>query len=484
MAAALVPAIVSLGVSTAAAPWVAAAVSIAVGVGLSLITSIFNKPAQQKPSDGQVSIKASAAPRFRSYGVVKVSGNLMFADTVDGWYGRVLAMGQGEIDEVTEHWLDDNRVILGGVNGDEVISAPYVVDGLSRAYLQWKLGTDDQPTLSSIADAVPDLWTAEHRGLGIVTAAVVLHQTKQADFADVFPRGGDTEYRQVQRAAIVPEVSGGILTLPGSWSDNAARVMLDFLIHPDGLRLPSDWIINAIDTWETAIADCSVLVDLAAGGTEARWRIWNTYLFSERPADVLARFLAACDGVIYPTPNRGLAIQVGKDWVAPTVTLGDDAIIGFADFGRGRDILNTANTIRAQFTDPSETGDYKETDAQIWVDDADVADRGQYATDLEFFSAPSHSQCRRLMKLAYFRANPNWVGTITCNMVGLIALGERFIHVIIHELDVDEYCEVLSSRFLFAESTIISGIELQLQSINPAAYDWDPATEEGNPPGG
>ncbi len=476
----LTAAIVSAGIATGTAATVLGSVAaLAIGVGISLISSVFNKPSQPKPSDGQVSINASAAPRFRSYGVVKVAGNLMFANTSGGAYVRVFAFGSGEISSVTEHWIDDNRVTLGG--SGEVLES--FVDGGYRAYINYAHGDDLGQRYTFVEDTFPGVWTSDHLGKGIPSAALVLFQVKQEHMADLFPRAGDTQYRQVQRGAAVPNVVAGVITLPGTWSDHAARIILDYLTHPDGLRLSFDWIQNAVASWETAIADCASLVDLADGTTEARWRIWNTYQFDERPADVLARYLAACDAVIYPTPNRGLAIQVGK-WVPPTVTLGDDAIIGFSDFGRGRDILNTANTIRAQFMDPSEDGDYLETDAQIWADDADVAARGEYATDLDFFSVPSHGQCRRLMKLAYYRANPNWVGTIITNMLGLTALGERFIHVIISELDVDEYCEVLSSRFLFAEGSIVIGIEMQLQSINPAAYDWDADAEEGTPPGG
>ena len=105
----------------------------------------------------------------------------------------------------------------------------------------------------------------------------------------------------------------------------------------------------------------------------------------------------------------------------------EDAIVGFSDLSRGRDILTTANTIIATYLSP--THDYQATDAQPWVDDDDVAARGEIISDKAFNMAPSHGQARRLMKLAAYRASPNWVGSFQCNMRGLAAFGERFIRI-------------------------------------------------------
>jgi hypothetical protein len=140
--------------------------------------------------------------------------------------------------------------------------------------------------------------------------------------------------------------------------------------------------------------------------------------------------------------------------------------------------LTTANTVRGQYTSPID--DYQQTDAEVWADDVDVAERGEIATDLEFFCAPSHSQCRRLMKVAAHRANPEWVGTLTCNLRALPVMGERFINVVISELEISGTFEVLSTQLLIDEGAVLTGIEVQVQSMSAAAYDWTTA-EEGTP---
>lgn len=466
----------SFAISATSATVIASVATVAIGFGVSIIGSLLSKGSQPKPSDGQVEINSSAAPRFRSYGRVKVAGNLVFANTINGFYGRILAMGSGPIDAVEQHWLDDHLVVL---SGEDVTSAPYVVDGASRAFINFRLGEDNPALYAATHASFPELWTIDHLGRGVPSAEVVLAQTPSKVFTEVFPQGGDTLYRQVQRGALIRDIAGGAFLSP-AWSDSAALVIADFLTHPDGMRLHDSWVLNEADSWVTAHSICNDAIPAAAGGTEGRYKIWSSYDFSERPADVLTRFLQACDAVIYPTPNRGIAIKVGK-WEAPTVTIDDDAIIGYSGFGGGRDILTTANTIRARYMEPSE--DYQETDAEIWADDADIALRGEIAADFDFFCAPNHSQCRRLMKIAAYRANPEWVGTLTCNLRAMPVMGERWINVVLSELGVSGTFEVLSTQFLIDDGSILSGIEIQVQSMPAYAYDWT-VDEEGEPPGG
>jgi hypothetical protein len=476
MAIAIAPVIasafVSIGIGAATAAILGQVVVIAIGLGITMLAQMLfsSKPAQPKPSDGQTILRQPTAPRTRAYGRVKVGGILVFANTQQGAYGRVIAMGSGEIDAVEEHWIDDHLCTLSGTM---VTSPPFVPHGEHHAFIDFRLGTDSPLPYSDLIAAYPSLWTDQHLGRGIPSAFLVLQQAKSEDMGDIFPQYGNTGYRQVQRGAKVPNIFGGALTAP-AWSDNAARIILDYLTHPDGLRLDPSWITNADADWGTAIAICDEPIALAAGGSESRYRIWNTYRFDERPADVLARFLNACDGTIFPTPAGGLSLKVGK-WTTPTVTIGDDAILGFSEFGRGRDVLTTANTIRARYTSPDH--DYLETDADPWVDEFDVAERGEFAVDFDLFPVPSHTQARRLMKIAAYRANPDWVGVLMCNLRALPVMGERYINVVISELGIAETFEVVNVQLTIEQGTILTGVRLQIASLAAAAYDWDTMTE-------
>lgn len=464
----------AIGVGAATATILAQGVLIAVGLGLSLLTSMLFRPAQPKPSDGQVIIRQSTAPRTRSYGRVKVAGVLMFANTQAGILHRVFAMGQGEIDAIEEHWIDDNLVT---VDGSFTVTTPkYVTDG-AKARIEAEVGSAAGHRFTALEAVFPGVWTSDHVGKGIVKAYFLQHQVKAEQINDMWPRLGDTLYRQVQRGAKVPSVSGGVIGA-SSWSDNPVRCILDFMIHADGFRIPQAQIEAAIDYWEDAIAICDEAIPLNAGGTEARYRLWNTYRFDERPADVLARFLQCCDGQIFPTPNGGIGIRVGK-WETPVVTIDDDAILGFSDVRRGADILATANTIRARYTSPDH--DYQETDADPWIDAADVADRGEFAADFEFYCSPSHTQTRRLMKIAAARLNPDWAGSMVCNLRGLMLMGERFFILDCTELGLNITAEVVKLEQIW-EGNTITGCQIEWRSANEAAYDWDETTEEGESP--
>lgn len=176
------------------------------------------------------------------------------------------------------------------------------------------------------------------------------------------------------------------------------------------MRLPASIIGTPLAQagWVAAFNRAAQAIALAAGGTEPRYRLWGSYQLNERPADVLGRMLQSCDGRLVPTPDGGLTLDIGT-WAEPTVVLGPDAITGFSELGRGRDVLTTANTIRATYLEPNQ--DYQAADADPWADEDDVSERGEISSDLQFHMSPSHSQTRRLMKLAYYRANRNIVST-------------------------------------------------------------------------
>ena len=464
------------GIITAISYGIQAIVTVGLTVAANMLAGALAP--QPKPQDRQSVIRQAAQPRFRSYGRVKIGGVLAFLSTKNGRLYRVIVTGQGEIDEVEEHWIDSNLIAIDGSGA--VTSPPKYVD---RVTVQYKLGTASQTAYADLITEFPTLWSSDHKGNDIPHALIVCRQVKAEKFGEVYPRG-EPLYRQVQRASKVwnpldPTQDPDDATT-WKWSDNAALVILDYLTHADGLGLSRDFMTTtmAADLWEDAINSCEEPIALASGGTEPRYRIWSSYGFDERPADILARFLSACDGIMAPTPDGGIAIRVGQ-WIDPVMTVGSDAIIAY-DITHGRDILSTANTIRSQYTSPFH--DYQAVDADPWTDDADVTARGEFIREVQFHAVPSHSQCRRLMKVAAKRANPSWTGTLTCNLSALPALGERFVTIEIDELGISETFEILNCQWALAEESTLRGVILTVASIDSTAYDWDEATEEGTAP--
>lgn len=477
---AILMALTSAGVSGAAlgigVTLLTGTVSIGLSVGLSYLAQSLFRPSAPRPEDVQQSIRQPTAARVRHYGRVKASGPWVFAEAEQGNFHKVLALGQGPIDGIEQFWLDDTPVALDP-------------DGHPTSPSKWRYGTTGDPIfriLHRLGEAtVPPYaelgaafagWTADHRGNGVASLYTLQRAVGNDLFMSLFPNGINTSYRVVMRGVRVQNP----ITSALAWSDNAAAIIRDYLTHADGMRLPASVVSTPLAHagWIAAFNRAAQAVPLAAGGSEPRYRLWGSYQLNERPADVLGRMLLSSDARFVPTPDGGLTLDIGA-WAEPTVTIGPDAITGFSELGRGRDVLSTANTIRATYLEPSQ--DYQAAEADPWADEADVSERGEIASDIQLHMSPSHSQTRRLMKLAAYRANPNWVGTFQCNLRALAAVGERLIRIQYPLFGINSVFEVQDLRFNIGEGGVLTGVTLQVQSMPAAAYQWDPS-QEGTAP--
>lgn len=450
--------------------------NIGLSVGLSALASALFRPQQPKPEDVQQSFRQPTAPRVRHYGRVKVSGPWVFAEAKEGIFHKVIALGEGPFDAIEEVWVDDKNVTSAIDGNGRVQMQPWTGTGHdSLLRIQYRLGNTPETAYGPLVSTFPE-WTADHRGDGVASLYATQFASDQQFYLKRFPNGINTSYRVVARASKVKNpVTGSI-----EWSDNAAAVIRDYMTHKDGMRLPESLFTTPLAQagWVAAYNRANEAIALKAGGTEPRYRLWGSYRLDERPADVLGRMLNCCDGRIVPTPDGGLTLDIGH-WQEPSVIIDADAIVGFSDLGRGRDVMTTANTIRATYLDPNQ--DYQAADADPWADEDDVSERGEIAKDMQFNMAPSHSQARRLMKLEWFRANPSWVGTFTCNLRGLAAFGERFVRIQYPLFGINSVFEVQDFRFIIGEGGIVQGVTLQVQSMPEAAYQWDPE-QEGTAP--
>ncbi len=108
-----------------------------------------------------------------------------------------------------------------------------------------------------------------------------------------------------------------------TWHDNAALVLLDYLNHESGYDIPFDEI--NLDSFAAFATVCDELVPLRVpapdGSTsERRYRSWGGYDYGEQRADVLARYLAACDAELYEDEDGRVAVRGGR-WEEPTFTI-------------------------------------------------------------------------------------------------------------------------------------------------------------------
>lgn len=444
---------------------------VGISIGISLIQSAFApKPSQPTPEDVQQSYRQNAQPRNRHYGRVKASGPWLFGASLSGDFYKVIALAHGEIDAIEEFWIDDEQVTVDG--SDLVTTSPFN----SKVKIQYRLGVATETAYSDLVSAFTE-YTSAHRGDGISTLYAKQFAVGQSDYYSLFPNGINTLYRVVMRGAKIWNPK----TEHTEWDDNAASVIRDFMTHPDGMRLPESIFTTAEaqQGWEDAFDVCAESITLKAGGTEKRYRLWGSYTLQERPGDVIARMLACCDGRVVPTSDGGIALKIGTG-STPTVTLTEDDILDVTELTKGLDREQRPNTIRGQFYDPD--ADYSSGDADPWADAADVIARGEEADDVSFLMAPSHGQCRRLMKLRFARQNPDWVMRITTNMGGLACIGEDAVTIQITDFGIDDRFEIQNLQFNIGEGGILEGVTLDVIAIPASAYSWTAASEEGTKP--
>ncbi len=471
-----IPLVAAIALQAVAASSLAIALQIALTVAITVGASFLQKalssksrPGRPTPEDVQTSFRQDVPPRTRHYGRVKMSGPWFFGGTNEGDFHKVIALGHGELDGIEEYWIDDKQVTLDGSN--LVQTSPYDGD----VQILTKLGADDETAYSELVSTFTN-FTSAHRGRGIATLYAKQSKVDQDRFNDLFPNGKDTLYRVVARTSkVFNPVSGAT-----AYDDNAALIVRDFMTSADGMRLPSSIFETpeAETAWAMAITRADEPIDLAAGGTIPRYRLWGSYKLTERPGDVVESMLANCDGRLLPTGGGGAALHVGA-WAEPAITLTQDNIRSVTDLVRGLDQEQRPNTIRAKYLEPN--ADYSQEDAEPWDDPADVTERGVEPRDIDLIWSPHHSQARRLMKLEFYRDNPEWSMRLEVDLLGLALIGEPLVRVQLPVFGIDAVFEIQSLE-IDVEDGIARGVMLDLIALPEAAFAWDAATEEGAAP--
>lgn len=456
-----------------AAPFLASA---AVSVGLSLaagaLVRLGASPTQQasvKPSDGQQVIKQAIPPRWKSFGTVRLTGPVFWldSDSSTGYLYLGVMLNQGRIGGFVSYHLDDSEVAIDGTG--QVTTSPY--SGVVTKILT-RLG---EPTETAYSEINSIFSVADVRGDGVASMLLIADtfvdaETQLKNYPNGIPR-----FRATIDASVVwdPRVSTQDRTDESTWawSENPVVCLLSYLLDPDGYGIPWAAISPNLDEWKAAADVCDEqIISIDAGGYENRYRVAGTYLFTDRPSTVVARFLSTFDGRLWTKSDGTVGILAGK-FYQPTVTFTDAHVTGY-DLQMGQDPLTAVAGVRAAYLSPAH--DYREQDADPWPDGDTVMALGEervLSLDLQW--VPSHSQARRLMKRAALREAAAWRGKIRTNLAGLRAIDERYINLAISELGLSGTFEVVRLELDDA------GCGIEVIAVESSIDAWDPTTEEG-----
>ena len=484
--------VAAVGLTGTAAAIATAVIALAVTVGLNYIAmQVFGSGGTAKPSDGQRIIRVNVGSRIRHYGKVRVGGQLTFYESRNGTLYSLVTTSQGKLTAITEVLLNGKLVTVDG--SGLVTDARYK----GAVSVHNRMGTDDQTAYSQLTGIFSE-WTTDHRQRGCGSVLVIARGVKSEDFSEVYEGNREPEPtityettavydpRKDSTAVIGYDEAGDPIMGSGShrvgssatweYSDNWALCFGDYLAHPDGYGMGYD-AINWVNIAQEA-AICDLTVETVDARTIPQWRVAGSYKMAddERRA-VVKEFLKAGDGFMFQDADGLANIRCGR-WIAPTVHIPEKHIIG-CTASLGTDAQDRANEVRVIYMEPR--FDYTETEAAPLVDvPARLAlGRGEVSR-FDCYFCPDHNQAQRIGKRILKRLGERWALTITTNLFGLNAIGERFITVTISELGITELSfEVTSIKIDPARLNVSIG----LLEAKEEDFTFDAAEEEGTPPG-
>lgn len=448
--------------------------TLVLGAGSLLLQSITTPDTKQKVSAQQFSSKQSLPPRRRAYGTVMLAGPKIEYRSTGGKFYNGIYHCEGPIGGFLGFFLEDKRANIapGGLNGVAGI-APWQ----NAVFLEGHLGYLDQAASPMLLQL--QQWDANDRLRGCAYSVMVATAPTEKSFPKVYPSGTWPEHRVLIRGSLVRNIDdAGQTDDPATWqwSDLATLCIVDHLTHPVwGLKVPMDLIDKS--SFVAALYVDAQQVANKDGALFPRYYLGGAFDLTDEPADVLQGMLDARDGRLFLTADGKIGLSGGV-FDPPEVTLTDPQIISTGQLEIGSGKRAAFNRLKISFVSPFH--DYQVIEGDPWEDL-----NGQALADeiLEADFARSwvqnHNQLRRLAKIHTARKNPAYrlTGFVT-DRSGLPALYEDTIRLVLTRYGIDAVFTV--ERSVAAGDGSICTFDLV--SIDPAAFAFDAATEEGIAP--
>lgn len=361
---------------------VSLAISAAVSVGMRLISSLLTQNSSQQQYGGalpraqdpgtQLTLREAAAPQRIVYGTRRVAGTVVFAHTTQNNYllHLVVAWAGHEIDSYGALYFGDEEIPLSGGIATGKYAGLVGCDDL--------LGTDGQTAFGNLIHHAPELWTAAHRGRGIACSYITVHWNR-------------TLFGSFDHSKIWRVINGKKVYDPRTdetvFSHNAALIVADWMNSAKfGRGIAYDELLA--DELEASANVCDEEVELADGGTEARYAC-NAVLTSDTPfVDNVNKLLSAMRGEVYQL-GGAWAIQAAY-WEPPTLVFdeGDFREPFTVTDGIGREGFNA---IKGKFANPAKNYQLDDFPA-ILVPSYEIEDGGDGAGLGRVFS-DVHLEC-------------------------------------------------------------------------------------------
>ena len=131
------------------------------------------KEGSRAPRD--ITVRSAVEPARIIYGTARTSGPVVYTNTAptpgtndNSTLWTAISLCQHEIDDITEIWLDGDKILWSGLSGTGgVTSGKYgPIGGNEVTNFYRRLGTDTQTHVTELATAFSE-WTADYDGKGV-----------------------------------------------------------------------------------------------------------------------------------------------------------------------------------------------------------------------------------------------------------------------------------------------------------------------------
>ena len=450
------------------------AVTAAVGVVGMVLAPDQKMPFTQNMRGRDQMLRQPSAPRKLVYGPVKISGPVVFLQTIANseFLTIVVALGTHEFQSIDEIYINEDELTLGSADSDGIQqpTAPsqYVGDtdkGRPIMRLETKLGTSSDSSFSTLSAITNGLWTDAHRLTNIPAILGIFAYDNEA-----FPNGIPNISAVVKGKKILDTRTGST-----AYSTNSALVLYDYLTSEFGLNCDTSEINTA--SFNTAANICDEDVTTKSG-TEKRYTTNGVVNTNDTPENIIKALLSAMGGIL--TYSNGQFFVKAGAFISPSDTLTDDDFAGPIQIVTKPSRRENFNAVKGQWIAEEtnwQLADYPPvTSATFEAEDGNE----RIFRELNLPFTNSSSMAQRLAKLALFRSRQQ------------IQLSGR-MKLTAFKYDVGDTINITIDRFGFSSKVFeitswslsveggespALGVDVTMREIVSTVFDFTASTDE------
>lgn len=429
--------------------------------------ALANKPETPKPEDGKYNLRQNVPSLPLVLGRVEKGGDYALLEETGGLAYHVLVHAGHSIQGYVQHKLHDDVVTI---DGSGIVTAPsnFVrVEPTVRIFA--RTGADAETAYAPLVAAMPSIWTSAHRGDGLASVMMSVRSVSAEAHQKTYPNGMPAHRAVLDGNDRIYDPR----TSAVGYTTNLALFRLWHLTHPVGGKLTLDDM--HLPDWSNAANVADQNVTNRQGGTTKRYHGGMWFRAENDPRDVGRIMDEAAEMVVYETRDGKIGVHAGQ-FVEPDIRLTEKDILR-RSFDVNRRRSSNVLAVRGRFTDPAMG--YNTVDAAIYGNPY-AGDDTQRTRTVENVAVQAHNHMARLQKIKFIRANAPLVRITATYESAREVRFRRFVRVHMPPQLVESVIEIVGRPKLSLRNLTV---EFEGIVVPAGTYDFDAATEEGEPGG-